>query len=120
MSLCEAIHGRAAMAELRSINGSMASSWERKGTEGEGAWVGCGLGRVRAAGGVPWGIGPAARLVRSELLCRCSLLCVLNELDVRKERRRKERRKRKWRKRKEKKKKKYEIFYKLKNFQGEK
>jgi hypothetical protein len=53
MSLCEAIHGRAAMAELRSINGSMASSWERKGTEGEGAWVGCGLGRVRAAGGVP-------------------------------------------------------------------
>jgi hypothetical protein len=44
MSLCEAIHGRAAMAELRSINGSMASSRERKGTEGEGAWVGVWLG----------------------------------------------------------------------------
>jgi hypothetical protein len=32
------------MAELRSINGSMASSRERKGTEGEGAWVGVWLG----------------------------------------------------------------------------
>jgi hypothetical protein len=44
----------------RSINGGMASSQERKGREGRGkghSW-GCGLGRRRAAGGAPWGLGP--------------------------------------------------------------
>jgi hypothetical protein len=38
---------------------------EGAGEGGEGTQLGGGMGRGRAAGGVPWGLGPAAHLVQS-------------------------------------------------------
>jgi hypothetical protein len=92
----------AAMAGVELIEGSHGEL-TGEGKEGEG---GGRVGRRQGAWlGVAWGAARGAMGLLLSLFVRAPAAgCfVLNELDVRKERRRKERRKRKGRKRKEKK-----------------
>jgi hypothetical protein len=108
MSLCETLHGRRKWPELEHHGPAMGSSPERgkrgkeEGSRGR-CWE-CGLGRGRAVGGAPWGLGAAAS-VRSA--------AVREKIGGR----RREEKKREGRKRKEKK---YGKFSKLEKFWGEK
>jgi hypothetical protein len=74
---------------------------------GEGTQLGGGMRRGRAAGGAPWGLSPAAHLVRS-------VRAAVHEKQKQEGEEEEEREKKK--KRKEKKRKKYGKFFKLENF----
>jgi hypothetical protein len=76
----------------RSINGDMASSRERKGREGEGARLGCVLGRGRAVGG-SWGLSPPCCCVAA--LCSVAARVRRNKKEEEEKRREEKREKRK-------------------------
>jgi hypothetical protein len=107
MSLCETLHGRAAMAGVGASMGAMGSSPEMKGKGrgggGQGVQVWGAMGRGRAAGGA---MGRACGLLVA--ISSCFVHAEHEEKTIgrkEKKRRRKERRKRKGRKRKERKRK---------------
>jgi hypothetical protein len=111
-SLCEALHGEAAMAGFEA---PLITAWQARGRgrEGRGREHGwwCRLGRGRAAGGAPWGwpLGAAGCPMRA----LCTWLAVVHE-EGRRRRKEKREKKRKRRKRKEKKGKNMENFLNLK------